>query len=240
MPDGHSGATSTWRRGRQDPNTRLRIRTDLGICRDAGPVVRRHPDRDATLQLTLEECPQICHEVNHESLPGHEARLQPVVPITTRDPPGTQRNLGHRYQKWRACAGGPSAWRVSSGDRGVLLMSRRRRSPSTQDFHVAVSSRPPLLVLELSGELDVSTARCLPQPSRLPRRDVRSVLLDLSGLKFCDVAGLRALLALRHAHVSQGRHFAAIRIPPRVRRVMDLCGIDDSLTAGRRPPTYAR
>jgi len=105
-------------------------------------------------------------------------------------------------------------------------MSLRR---STQDFHVAVSSEPPLLILELSGELDMSTARCLPPSSHLTRRDVKRVLLDLSGLKFCDVAGLRALLALRHAHVSQGRHFAAIRIPPRVRRVMDLCGIDDSL-----------
>jgi len=38
--------------------------------------------------------------------------------------------------------------------------------------------------------------------------------------------------ALRHAHVSQGRHLTAIRTPPRVRRVMDLCGIDDSLVPG--------
>lgn len=111
-------------------------------------------------------------------------------------------------------------------------MSPRRHFPSTHDFHVAVSSKPPLLILELSGELDVSTARCLPPPSHLTRRDVKRVLLDLSELKFCDVAGLRALLALRHAHVSQGRHFIAIRIPPRVRRVMDLCGIDDSLVPG--------
>lgn len=107
-------------------------------------------------------------------------------------------------------------------------MSPRRLSP-TQGFHVAVTSKPPLLILELSGELDFSTVRGLPQPAQLTRRDVRSVLLDLSELTFCDVAGLRALLALRQAHVSQGRHFKAIRIPPRVRRVMDLCGIDDSL-----------
>ena len=119
-------------------------------------------------------------------------------------------------------------------------MPPRRPSPLTQDFQVAVSSEPPFLILELSGELDMSTARRLPQPSHLTRRDVRSVLLDLSKLRFCDVAGLRALLALRQAHVSQGRHVAAIGIKARVRRVMDLCGIDDSLAAGCRPPTYAR
>ena len=119
-------------------------------------------------------------------------------------------------------------------------MLARRLCTLSHDFLVVVSSEPPFLILELSGELDVSTARCLPQPSHLTRRDVRSVLLDLSKLRFCDVAGLRALLALRQAHVSQGRHVAAIGIPARVRRVMDLCGIDDCLEAGCRPPTYAR
>lgn len=88
---------------------------------------------------------------------------------------------------------------------------------------------PPCLLLSLRGELDLSSAEDLPRATYASRPDLTTVLVDLGGLTFCDLAGLRALLAFRQTHVALGRSVAIVRATSRVWRLMELCGITDRL-----------
>ena len=70
-----------------------------------------------------------------------------------------------------------------------------------------VTATPPLLRIDLRGELDIATIDVLSRPDVLAceHGSLHSVVVDLSGLTFCDVAGLRALMRLRDHHVRRGR-----------------------------------
>lgn len=59
--------------------------------------------------------------------------------------------------------------------------------------------------------------------------DLTTVLVDLGELTFCDVTGLRALLAFRRVHEEQGRSVTVVRTNRRVLRLMRLCGDTDRL-----------
>jgi anti-sigma B factor antagonist len=84
-------------------------------------------------------------------------------------------------------------------------------------------------VLTASGEMDIGSSKTFtefvegvagamrPRPSR--------VILDLSGLKFIDCSGARALAAV--ARWEPGRSAVVVRsVRPPVRRVLDLMGLD--------------
>ena len=73
---------------------------------------------------------------------------------------------------------------------------------------------PPCLFLDLRGELDLSSADEVPRDGYSSRPDLTTVLIDLGELTFCDVAGLRALLAFRRIHEAQGRSVAVVRANP--------------------------
>jgi anti-anti-sigma factor len=94
-------------------------------------------------------------------------------------------------------------------------------------LRVSLAVEPPYLIVRLAGELDVSNAAVLLGPSHLDRPDLCTLLLDLHELTFCDGAGVRALLDFRETQLAHGRFLRVTRINPRVRRVMELCGIAD-------------
>jgi anti-anti-sigma factor len=109
---------------------------------------------------------------------------------------------------------------------------------STQSFdlpetvmHVSHGAEPPYLIVRLRGELDMSNAEDLQDPFHLDRSDLTTVLLDMGQLTFCDGAGLRALLKFREAHIKRGRRFSATHVHPRVRRIMDICGLSEAFVA---------
>ena len=87
----------------------------------------------------------------------------------------------------------------------------------------------PCLFLDLRGELDLCTVREIPRDEHSSRWDLTTVLVDLGELTFCDVTGLRALLAFRRIHAAQGRSVTVVRASRPVRRVMLLCGVTDHL-----------
>jgi anti-anti-sigma factor len=87
-------------------------------------------------------------------------------------------------------------------------------------------------VLDVSGELDINTAPALCLRLEAARRGASPrVLLDLSGLEFCDSTGLRALiLAAQEIAASAGR-FGAV-VPPgngAVARMFTVCGAAEFL-----------
>ncbi|MGZ4592540.1 MAG: STAS domain-containing protein [Actinomycetes bacterium] len=94
-------------------------------------------------------------------------------------------------------------------------------------LHVSLAPEPPCLFLGLCGELDISNVDEVPRDDYSSRRDLTTVLVDLGELTFCDVTGLRALLAFREIHEAQGRSVAVVRASAFLSRLMRLCEITD-------------
>ncbi len=87
----------------------------------------------------------------------------------------------------------------------------------------------PVPVIEVRGELDLSTAPglCATVQTVAGRR---RVLIDLSELGFCDSTGLRALVsAVREVEINGGR--AALAVPPdgTLARILELTGLGEFL-----------
>ena len=86
-------------------------------------------------------------------------------------------------------------------------------------------------LLEVFGELDLATAPRLCTRLDAARAErVKRVVIDLTGVDFCDSTGLRALMGasteLRHAG---GRLAVAVLPDGPVSRLFDLTGIRESL-----------
>lgn len=52
------------------------------------------------------------------------------------------------------------------------------------------------------------------------------VVVDMRGVTFCDSAGLNAVVAAHRRALERGTHVSLIALPPRVRRVFRVTGID--------------
>lgn len=84
----------------------------------------------------------------------------------------------------------------------------------------------------LEGELDLATAPTLELELELDRLEWRRpglVLVDLRGLAFMDLAGMRVLLAAHERARRRGGEFAIVRGAPIVERLMRLLELDTAL-----------
>ena len=104
-----------------------------------------------------------------------------------------------------------------------------QQSPQPSLLEASLVPEPPCLFLDLRGELDLSNVAEVPRDEYSSRWDLTTVLVDLGELTFCDVTGLRALLAFRRIHTAQGRSVTVVRASRSVRRVMLLCGVTEHL-----------
>jgi anti-anti-sigma factor len=98
---------------------------------------------------------------------------------------------------------------------------------------VSLVAESPCLFLDLRGELDLCSVKEMPRDDYASRPDLTTVLVDLGGLTFCDVTGLRALLTFRRIHEAQGRTVVVVRAHPFLWRLMRLCGLTDRLEFAR-------
>ncbi|MFS8097795.1 STAS domain-containing protein [Lentzea alba] len=90
----------------------------------------------------------------------------------------------------------------------------------------ASESSPAYTVLTLSGELDTSGAeRLLTRLDRLLDHGHRHVVLDLTGVTFCDSSGVSALV---RGHARASAAAGRLRLSaasPQVTRVLELSGL---------------
>jgi len=97
----------------------------------------------------------------------------------------------------------------------------------TTPFRVTVRTAPAGPELALTGELDFESA---PEfRSRLDCLDLRAgerLVLDLSGLEFCDSSGLSAFIAAQHRATDRGATLAVVNVPPAIRRLFRVTGLD--------------
>jgi anti-sigma B factor antagonist len=81
-------------------------------------------------------------------------------------------------------------------------------------------------VLTVVGELDVATApdfRAAYQKLALAEGD--RLVLDLSGLTFCDSSGIATLINARNLAVANGAVFAVVAAPASIVRTFDRIGL---------------
>ena len=114
-----------------------------------------------------------------------------------------------------------------------------RTSPRSSLLKASLVPESPCLFLDMRGELDLSCLDQVPLEAYRDRPDLTTVVIDLGELTFCDLTGLRALLAFARIHEAQGRSVAVVRARPIVRKLMRLCGVTDRLELASPEATVA-
>ena len=85
------------------------------------------------------------------------------------------------------------------------------------------------VLLELTGELDVSSAPALDEAVAKMRPIASPLTIDVAGLTFVDSAGLRALTSLRrNAIEDSGAPVTLAHCPDPLRRLLALSGLADA------------
>ncbi|WIX82778.1 STAS domain-containing protein [Amycolatopsis carbonis] len=96
----------------------------------------------------------------------------------------------------------------------------------TIEFTVTTRDTASGPVLELSGELDAATAPDALEAIRLLAPAAgQQLLVDLSGLEFCDSSGVSALIAARNVALAAGAAIALAAVPGQLARTLDLIGL---------------
>ncbi|MFB1044140.1 STAS domain-containing protein [Streptomyces chrestomyceticus] len=88
------------------------------------------------------------------------------------------------------------------------------------------------LVARVSGEMDYLTYPVFRERfNELIGRGERFIVLDLSGVSFCDSAGLNALLGARRQAETVGAVLVLACVPDPLRRILEMTGADHVLRA---------
>jgi anti-anti-sigma factor len=106
-------------------------------------------------------------------------------------------------------------------------MPRHVPAVPPQGLDVRAALRPPLLHVQLSGDLDFLSAAQLGAADAVRAEEprVRAVLLDLARLAFCDATGARALVEYVEAQTRLRREVAARNAPPPVLAALRALGM---------------
>lgn len=95
------------------------------------------------------------------------------------------------------------------------------------ELNVSTSSQGGHAVVTATGELDLYTApRLQAALAGLLREQVDRVVVDLSGVEFCDSTGMNVLLAAMKRLKEQGGTFELAAPRPAVKRILQVTGLD--------------
>jgi anti-sigma B factor antagonist len=114
--------------------------------------------------------------------------------------------------------------------RAVIQNEGPGERPAPVQLSITRSDDVTCVVLELAGELDVTTAPKLEQAlSELDSEAHNRVLLDLNELSFVDSAGVSVLIKAKKEAEAKGRELVLQRPTAQVHRVFALVGMVDWL-----------
>ncbi|MDT9682421.1 STAS domain-containing protein [Streptomyces sp. TRM76323] len=87
------------------------------------------------------------------------------------------------------------------------------------------------VLLRVEGELDHHTAGQLREAfASVPFGTSRGVVVDLSGLEYCDSTGLTVLITAYHRATSAGSTLSIVGLRPGLERVFRIAGIDQVIS----------
>ena len=99
-----------------------------------------------------------------------------------------------------------------------------------EDFSMMTWPVEGAMVLSLGGELDIATTSLLTERVRaLVGEGYPRIVLDLAHLRFCDCAGLRALLYAREIATEAGGWARLSRVAGLTRHIIEITGLTDAL-----------
>jgi anti-anti-sigma factor len=106
-----------------------------------------------------------------------------------------------------------------------------RVSDTPQAFAVGIVKDGPVVRVVVTGDLDLATANELVAQARPAFGDttVTDVALDVSGVGFCDSAGISALIQLRKLATESGQELRVTDAQPAVVRVIEYSGVREYL-----------
>ncbi len=107
------------------------------------------------------------------------------------------------------------------------------------DLRLSAGGLGRYVVITIGGELDITTAPALAEyfTAVLGRQAGQDIILDVRGVSFADVAGLRALLAADCTVKDSGGSLRLAGAPRQLRRVLAVTGLTERLAS--YPSTYA-
>lgn len=105
-------------------------------------------------------------------------------------------------------------------------------------LQISVEPRGPWMVAMVTGDLDYASWRELAGQIEVvdAEHERPQVAVDLSGLGFCDSAGLRCLVMAWKTARRRGGELLLLSPPARVRRIMDITGLVGTPPAVTRLP----
>jgi anti-anti-sigma factor len=96
---------------------------------------------------------------------------------------------------------------------------------------LSVLSRPAVTIASLEGELDIATTPALRERLlNVFRPGVRLLVIDLSGLSFCDVSALAVLIATQRRASRLGITVCLAAPRPQVTKLLRITGLDQCFT----------
>lgn len=119
-----------------------------------------------------------------------------------------------------------------SAPHAIAGLARRYPAPVTQlpNLRVGVSAAGALLFVRLDGELDIASSDLLARHlSGLSSREHPRIVVDLAALKFCDAAGLGALVKVSRLAAARGGWLRMSGARPRMLRLMLITGLSGTL-----------
>ncbi|MFF9131415.1 STAS domain-containing protein [Streptomyces sp. NPDC014776] len=101
----------------------------------------------------------------------------------------------------------------------------------TDDIELTLTATPgPAAVAHVTGEIDLHTAPGLrTRALELIDQGHHRLILDLSGVGYCDSAGLSALIGIWHGAQAVGGSLTLAAVPDRLMRMLTLTGVDSLL-----------
>ncbi|MBV9446517.1 MAG: STAS domain-containing protein [Streptosporangiaceae bacterium] len=116
----------------------------------------------------------------------------------------------------------------------------KRRAAAVPDYlRIGVEERGPIRVLTATGDLDCFTvSEFMRQITAIRKLPAGRIVVDLSGLRFVDCAGIRALASARRAAETDSRVILR-SIRPAVRRALQVLGVELEPPPPVRPSAIA-
>jgi anti-anti-sigma factor len=102
-----------------------------------------------------------------------------------------------------------------------------------ESLSVALEQRDGVVILHVSGELDLLSAEEFDEALRAV---TGNVVVDLAAVQFIDARGVDALAAAHERAASQGDRLSVINAGPIARRVLEICGLETMLDLGSDAP----
>ena len=99
----------------------------------------------------------------------------------------------------------------------------------TGEFRISSRRDGPILVLALSGELDLDIAHLKSEVREALDTDAEKIVVDLAGLDFIGSRGIGALLHLNVMSRRDGRRLSFSGARGQVARVFRITGVDSLL-----------